>query len=276
MNEHTWISPNCQVSKWILLRKSLANNDNNGEWSEAVEIFRDRLNNRFFTPIERLRDAEKSMELGFGFAMLTLDCLLIDTIESFREGRIKGSEKSTANAFKQFFSKSGILEKEFTNTLKRNFYDAIRCGLMHDGETRKGWLVWEQHPDPTKIVDKDQDGHIILYRNNFHKAIVGEFDRYTSELLSGELLSLRENFLKRMDAICGLAPASPEIIEYFAYGSNMNPERMFGRIKSALPNRVARLSGYRLVFNKRSVDGTAKANIERSSQEADFVLGCVY
>jgi hypothetical protein len=52
----------------------------------------------------------------------------------------------------------------------------------------------------------------------------------------------------------------------FAYGSNMDPERMQARIRGALPGGRARLSGHRLVMNKRGRDGSAKANLAADAQ----------
>ena len=49
-------------------------------------------------------------------------------------------------------------------------------------------------------------------------------------------------------------------IEYFAYGSNMNPERMKERIGWMPPLRSAILKDYQLLFDKQSNDG-GKANI---------------
>ena len=50
-------------------------------------------------------------------------------------------------------------------------------------------------------------------------------------------------------------------ILYFAYGSNMATDHMVLRIPSAEPLGRARLRGKRVVFNKRSRDGSGKANL---------------
>ncbi|ABU60262.1 gamma-glutamylcyclotransferase family protein [Roseiflexus castenholzii] len=62
---------------------------------------------------------------------------------------------------------------------------------------------------------------------------------------------------------------------YFAYGSNLSKEQMEERIGSSREARVAWLTGYRLVFNKRSKkDGTGKANIVPAAGAT--VWGVVY
>ncbi len=52
---------------------------------------------------------------------------------------------------------------------------------------------------------------------------------------------------------------------YFAYGSNMSSLRLGARIPSARALGRARLEDHRLLFNKRSVDGSGKANLVRSA-----------
>jgi cation transport regulator ChaC len=49
---------------------------------------------------------------------------------------------------------------------------------------------------------------------------------------------------------------------YFAYGSNMNRGKIEKRVhRSSLGGVAARLSGFKLRFNKRSIDKSGKANI---------------
>ncbi len=51
---------------------------------------------------------------------------------------------------------------------------------------------------------------------------------------------------------------------YFAYGSNMNAERVVTRKMQFVEIKAGQLEGYKLVFNKRSVKtpGAAAANVE--------------
>ncbi|MDW8404339.1 gamma-glutamylcyclotransferase family protein [Chloroflexus sp.] len=61
---------------------------------------------------------------------------------------------------------------------------------------------------------------------------------------------------------------------YFAYGSNMLSERLCSRVPSAQVIGRARLEDWRLVFNKRSRDGSAKANLTASL--GDTTWGVLY
>ncbi|RME71115.1 MAG: gamma-glutamylcyclotransferase [Planctomycetota bacterium] len=61
---------------------------------------------------------------------------------------------------------------------------------------------------------------------------------------------------------------------YFAYGSNMDTERLRGRAPGMRPRGRARLVGWRLAFDKRGGDGTAKANIHPAA--GALTWGVVY
>ena len=62
----------------------------------------------------------------------------------------------------------------------------------------------------------------------------------------------------------------------FAYGSNMCRERMRNRVSSAVFVGVAVLQYHELLFNKRGVDGSAKANAFYTGNECDTIWGAVF
>jgi hypothetical protein len=62
----------------------------------------------------------------------------------------------------------------------------------------------------------------------------------------------------------------------FSYGSNLLLERIQERIKSVKIINKYCLKGYRLVFNKAGVDESAKANIEETGNDDDFVWGVIH
>ncbi len=62
----------------------------------------------------------------------------------------------------------------------------------------------------------------------------------------------------------------------FAYGSNMNINRLTQRVPSALKVANAFLSGHKLVCNKTSKDGSAKANIIKSDNPGEIVWGVLF
>jgi cation transport regulator ChaC len=66
-------------------------------------------------------------------------------------------------------------------------------------------------------------------------------------------------------------------VHYFAYGSNMAPERLLARIGSARKRCIARLDGHMLNFHKiGSKDGSAKCDATRTGNAEHSVCGVVY
>lgn len=63
---------------------------------------------------------------------------------------------------------------------------------------------------------------------------------------------------------------------YFAYGSNMSMRRLGARTPSAQLLGSAKVSGYRLVFDKWSRDGSAKADCHKTGNPTDQVLGALF
>lgn len=63
---------------------------------------------------------------------------------------------------------------------------------------------------------------------------------------------------------------------YFAYGSNLHPERLRERVPSSRALAVAELDGHLLRFHKRGRDGSGKCSILPSGRPQDRVFGVVY
>lgn len=61
---------------------------------------------------------------------------------------------------------------------------------------------------------------------------------------------------------------------YFSYGSSMHVDQMTRRVSSASKVGRARLPGSKMVFNKRSADGSGKANLVDSPE--GIVWGVLY
>jgi gamma-glutamylcyclotransferase len=65
-------------------------------------------------------------------------------------------------------------------------------------------------------------------------------------------------------------------MKYFAYGSNMLTERLRARVSSAVALSKVCLIGYRLRFNKKSIDGSGKCNIVETGSQKDVVHGVIF
>jgi gamma-glutamylcyclotransferase (GGCT)/AIG2-like uncharacterized protein YtfP len=63
---------------------------------------------------------------------------------------------------------------------------------------------------------------------------------------------------------------------YFAYGSNMHPERLRRRVPSREAIGVTELAGYTLAFSKRGRDGSGKCTLIETEQRTARVHGVLY
>lgn len=66
------------------------------------------------------------------------------------------------------------------------------------------------------------------------------------------------------------------MLAYLAFGSNLHPARLGARTPSARARGVARLPGWRLVFHKRSHDGSGKCSLLETGVAEDLAYGVVY
>jgi hypothetical protein len=159
----------------------------NQEKVGLVCFLRERYSERFFRPIECLSDASGNQE-GYGFAILSLCCLLIETMQCYRLGwpssHSKELEKlaslsynsgvpdpeyrltspfdqiSSKRAFEEFFNEAK--NKPFFPDVKGTvFYQSIRCGLLHQAQTKDGWRIsksgrqWDDSPGSEAINRKE-------------------------------------------------------------------------------------------------------------------------
>lgn len=198
-NNSVAISPNYTKSDWDSLNLIPGSDD----WNTAIDIFEDRMNGRFFKQIELLEKNE-DREVGkfAGFSIIALDCLIIETLEQFYNGEkeTKGRHKL---AFHAFFQRSITLRAIFNNDLKTGvFYNQIRCGLLHQAQTKKKSLIHiRKEPIIGWVNDRDIEEGILIQRQLFHKEILAVFLNYCSELRNPNNISLRDNFRKKMDDI---------------------------------------------------------------------------
>jgi gamma-glutamylcyclotransferase (GGCT)/AIG2-like uncharacterized protein YtfP len=63
---------------------------------------------------------------------------------------------------------------------------------------------------------------------------------------------------------------------YLAYGSNLHPVRLTGRVPNARFVGTTELSGYQLAFHKRGIDGSAKCNLVYTSDPEHVAFAAVY
>ncbi|HEY6248356.1 MAG TPA: hypothetical protein VI685_00255 [Candidatus Angelobacter sp.] len=101
-----------------------------------------RINERHITPVDFLISAEAvkvPSERRYGFTVLAIDCLLVETLGAFMEG-LEDTEGKSKKTFCGFLRTRPQFATEFTNDhLAEGFYKQFRCGP--EAKVRSGQLV---------------------------------------------------------------------------------------------------------------------------------------
>ncbi len=201
-------------------------------WEEAIQIFNNRLRKKFFSPIQIIiNDRSKN---GEGFAIMTVQCAIIETLAAFRKGMIFNHNnrngnpayeyKSSRKIFTEFLLSASIFKDHFwsldiTGAMVPNnpfnsidFYSDVRCALMHEARTKNNWHI---NLSPKKTDSKNEskfivtkNGKIKIYRTLLHYRLLNYFMEYQNELRQnnqdGEIL--RKYFARKMDSLFEVVP----------------------------------------------------------------------
>lgn len=151
---------------------------------ELAWFLQERYRERFFDAMDHLKTAPDASH-GYGFAIVALCCLMIETIQCYRDGlpsshekELKALETSPHNsaapdvyklkspftcgsqrAFEEFF-RSDLACRCLPGVDGKSFYQNIRCGLLHQAQTKSGWRIrqvgryWD--PAPPGSINRDE------------------------------------------------------------------------------------------------------------------------
>ena len=179
------ISPKYKASHWRALQLDA---ENEGDWLTAIDIVENRIKGRFVRWIDSIVDKKFS-----GFVVVALDCLLIETLIGFMTGKPSEGPDSLL---------MGELTKgdlHFTPPEEaEGFREGVRNGIIHDAETRKGWII--RPGDPSGPILAKNGKNTSLNRTAFHQTLTQELGDWLTKLRQGDA-ELRKNMKNRMDQI---------------------------------------------------------------------------
>lgn len=191
------ISRNYKAENWEALGF-----ESESDWQIAVKIFKDRIDTRYLEHVRRIIKHRTS-----GFAVLTLDCALIETLEQFRQGTEETPWGQGEEYFVSFLT--GTSFKEHVSAEQaRLFYRNIRCGLLHQGEAKSS-LVKRNSTHPLISFTEDHKG-VIVNAKVFHAQLRRTIHEYLDLLRKPESTEERAAFRKKMNYICQVENKPPE------------------------------------------------------------------
>lgn len=167
--------------------------ENEEDWQKSIDMMEDRIDGRFLKLIDRIKGEEYS-----GFAVLALDCLLIETLQQFKEGVTETPYGQNKEYFINFLTNTSF-NQYFDEYLARKFYQHVRNGILHQAETKEGTTIRITSSLP--LVSKDGRS-LIINRAKFHEELCNVFYQYLADLREGKDTNLRINFKNKMDHIC--------------------------------------------------------------------------
>lgn len=191
----TFISEKYTYEDYLNLNFKLDSPEN--VWNKAIDIFIDRINSRYFYAIDKLMENESRYEmLKYGFAIVTLQCSLIDTLSKFRYGADKqNNEKRFKDFLKEYFIFGANAE-----VLAKKVYIDIRCGLVHSGSTdNKSGLSCEMIELVSFLPNNEGISLDLLI---LQEEVEKYFDEYIKKLKDKKDDELRKNFVHTMNEVC--------------------------------------------------------------------------
>ena len=201
MKKGTRISPKYYQNDWNDL---ILENKDSRDWDKAIKIFKDRMEGRFLNQIDVLnKNPNRKIGVFAGFAVMSLDCLFIETLEQFYKGKIRTGQGMDEKAFFNFFQRSSKFKSFFnTQTKATIFYQQIRCGLLHQAQTKKKSTIHIRNKKMLQWVNpqKIEEG-LRIQRRFFHDEIVKIYNSYLDKLKEKRNLNFRRKFKRKMDFI---------------------------------------------------------------------------
>jgi hypothetical protein len=95
-----------------------------------------------------------------------------------------------------FLPTGSLFARDFNRDTARDFYESVRCGLLHESRTKNGWTMWAKSPTQTVLKCSRK----VVYRNDFEVAILEFIEWYRTRLCSD--IMLQGAFIRKFDSLC--------------------------------------------------------------------------
>ena len=148
-SDKTKLSSKKTIGDWKAIQPKLIAGADPGIWDDVLrDYYYDRLKTRYLDPIDAVKNLNLSK--GEGFAIVAIQCSLVEFLESCFQGINYKHKKPTppheyndsSAVFVSFLTKRSPFNGSFTDeALARDFYESVRCGVLHEARTKGAWLI---------------------------------------------------------------------------------------------------------------------------------------
>lgn len=111
-----------------------------------------RLFSRYIRPYS-FDNFEYQKKYKNGFSIMANLCLLIETLQSFKNGW-GDTDRRSKMAFQQFFHNNTHFAELSQSAV--SIYKNVRCGILHQGETTGGWKVTMKQRGQTSKLETNE------------------------------------------------------------------------------------------------------------------------
>jgi len=193
--ENVSIAPSRYGGDWTVANYKAIDFSLEEGWQKAIDIFEDRIRHRFLDIVEKIDGMPDA-----GFAVMALDCLLIETLEQARRGESETPSRQGKRYFVDFLTQTSFGDC-FDEKNAGNFYIYIRCGILHQAEIKGSSRIRTDSNLPIVQYSPDVRG-LIINRRKFHRKLLHVFEDYIEQLRNPANQAERLNLQKKLDAIC--------------------------------------------------------------------------
>ncbi len=160
--------------------------------AEIIAFIQKRFEERYLLPITTSSSPN-------GFTMMAIGCLLIEALESFHNGWKNSAGHLGKDIFNNFFDRN-ISFKPFSG-YGQSFYTNIRCGILHQAETKGGWIIRRKNKNCILDISSDPSKKVIN-ADEFIESLRLSLDEYCNELIVSDWEDeIWENLRNKMGSI---------------------------------------------------------------------------
>jgi hypothetical protein len=195
-----------KISDWQSLLPRLGLDDPVAWKSAHDDYFYRRIELRYLNPINVLQGNDSFQ--GEGFSIAAIQCSLIEFLESTFQGknyRYLGRKSpplgpheysGSRDMFTAFLVTRYPFSAVFTPNIAQDFYESVRCGLLHEARTKNGWRIHAESAAGEIICASTK----TFFRNGFQRGLKATLVWYERELQSSH--ALKEALIRKFNALC--------------------------------------------------------------------------
>ncbi|MBO0455893.1 hypothetical protein JZO77_03970 [Enterococcus hulanensis] len=177
--------------------KAIKEKDKNkiyGLQGKIIQIMKKRINSRY---LKVVKECIKLNDDNFGFMIMSINCILIELYYQLENGVDETSDFNgqtrIEDAFRHVLPK---LHEDFSTETGTQFYEDIRCKLIHQAQTNTNVAISFGTPD--MIYPYDQEEYTVYNPELFFNQIMALYNTLFNRALHENNVTLKNNITEKV------------------------------------------------------------------------------